>query len=349
MHQQSTPTALPAQPAGIDLSANGVEAIVAALNAAGLTVHYTETDGDHALDLHLRPVDEDVELVTLSWRQDRQGWYVAEHDAAGVQQSTRPLGDMDLEDVAAEAARILAQIERAEAQIRAEAESSTTPPETERTIKARYLRPEHRLVLEDVEQDRDTITARLAGGASVEYDADEAVTVADPQPTGRLLAAVRAVIDAGRLSYDGSGTDVDRIEGEAYARLVAAYEAVTGGTADTALTVRDRLAAELHRIADDIVRLDLPVGRNNGLGVGVLDSRADLDRWAAYLGSAVQVDSNGIPHVAHDLRLGDQYEELAVTAQTNRDPRSEVERLRAENAELLARLGGVKTEAGGTR
>ena len=60
---------------------------------------------------------------------------------------------------------------------------------TERTIKARYLRPEHRLVLEDVEQDRAPVTARLAGGASVEYDADEAVTVGEPQPTGRLLAA----------------------------------------------------------------------------------------------------------------------------------------------------------------
>ncbi|MFY1588953.1 hypothetical protein ACN267_31185 [Micromonospora sp. WMMD734] len=165
---------------------------------------------------------------------------------------------------------------------------------------------------------------------------------ADPQPTDRLLAAVRAVIDAGHLEYDGTGVDVDRVQGEAHSRLVAAYAAVTGGTADTALTVRDRLAAELHRIADDLVRLDLPVGRNNGLGVGVLDSRADLDRWAAYLGSAVQVDNNGIPHVDHPVRLGDQYEELAVTAQTNRDPRGELERLRARVAELEAQQGGTR-------
>ncbi|MFI2577732.1 hypothetical protein ACH5AJ_36665 [Streptomyces rochei] len=62
-------------------------------------------------------------------------------------------------------------------------------------------------------------------------DAAGLAPAADPQPSDRLLAAVRAVIAAGHLGYDGSGVDVDRVQGEAHSALVAAYEAVTGGSA----------------------------------------------------------------------------------------------------------------------
>lgn len=46
-------------------------------------------------------------------------------------------------------------------------------------------------------------------------------------PTPDLLAAVRQVIDAGRLEW-GNGLDVDRVQGEAHAALVRAYQAATG-------------------------------------------------------------------------------------------------------------------------
>ncbi|MFI6819769.1 hypothetical protein ACIBJE_02305 [Micromonospora sp. NPDC050187] len=51
--------------------------------------------------------------------------------------------------------------------------------------------------------------------------------------------------------------------------------------AEAETTVRQRLAAELHRLADDIVRLELPVGAHARLSLGVLDSRADLERLRA--------------------------------------------------------------------
>jgi hypothetical protein len=167
-------------------------------------------------------------------------------------------------------------------------------------------------------------------------------------PTGRggLLAAVRAVIDAGHLSYDGSGVDVDRVQGEAHARLVDAYEAVTGGTVDTTSTVRGRLAAELHRIADDIVRLDLPVGHYSDLHLGVVADRAELERWAEYLGKGLDTpDGTGIPSVGTKVKLGDAYgPQLSVRAQAPKEQRSETERLTARIAELEAQLA-----AGGTR
>ncbi|MEV4767756.1 hypothetical protein [Micromonospora humida] len=70
---------------------------------------------------------------------------------------------------------------------------------TERTIKARYLRPEHLLVLDadnPVEFDRDTVNVRLAGGGAViEYDADEAVTVAGAKPA-------EPATDPRRIAYE---------------------------------------------------------------------------------------------------------------------------------------------------
>ncbi|WP_329013097.1 hypothetical protein OG271_03795 [Micromonospora rifamycinica] len=54
-----------------------------------------------------------------------------------------------------------------------------------------------------------------------------AAPTTDPQPSGRLLAAVREVIAAGHLDEATDG-DVELAQGDAHARLVAAYEAVTG-------------------------------------------------------------------------------------------------------------------------
>jgi hypothetical protein len=113
------------------------------------------------------------------------------------------------------------------------------------------------------------------------------------------------------------------------------------------LTVRERLAAELHRIADDIVRLKLPLDRTQ-LRLGVLDSRADLERWAAYLGSEIEEDggtANNITKTEHTIRLTDDRwgPSLQIHAQIPPDGRSEVERLRARVAELEAeRAGGTR-------
>ncbi|MEU4777501.1 hypothetical protein [Micromonospora sp. NPDC023633] len=118
------------------------------------------------------------------------------------------------------------------------------------------------------------------------------------------------------------------------------------GRCDTDL--RDRLAAELHRIADDIVRLELPLKDtlSSTLNLGVLHSRADLERWAEYLGSAIKVDSaNSIPFTTHRILLdGQKYGAwLDVRAQTKAEPQeSELERLRAEVAELRAAQGGAR-------
>ncbi|MEW2474649.1 hypothetical protein AB0875_12740 [Micromonospora gifhornensis] len=108
-------------------------------------------------------------------------------------------------------------------------------------------------------------------------------------------------------------------------------------------TLQQRLAAELHRIADDIVRLDLPLPDtlSASLTLGVLDSRPDLERWAAYLGSAIDEDGGSagdIPRTEHEIRMDDRPwgARLRVHAQIQPDRTSEVERLRARIAELEA-------------
>ncbi|MCZ7434799.1 hypothetical protein O7598_31190 [Micromonospora sp. WMMC241] len=68
--------------------------------------------------------------------------------------------------------------------------------------------------------------------------------------------------------------------------------------------LRERLATELHRIAYDIVNLKLPVAdlMSARLSVGVLDSRADLERWADHLGVEIEEDggtSGDIPRIEH--------------------------------------------------
>jgi hypothetical protein len=113
----------------------------------------------------------------------------------------------------------------------------------------------------------------------------------------------------------------------------------------TEQTLQQALAAELHRIADDIVRLNLPLKDTmcGGLSLGALASRADLERWADYLGTAIEVNSaNDIPSVRHRVLLdGGPYGAwLDVHAQINPEGPSEVERLRAEVAELRAQVAG---------
>lgn len=175
--------------------------------------------------------------------------------------------------------------------------------------------------------------------------------VIDPvPPSSRLLSAVRAVIDAGRLDWDG-GIDVDRIQGEAHSRLVAAYEAAVGKPADATGDLRQRFADQLHRIADDIVRLELPLKATLSatLNLGVVNSRADLKRLAEYLGTDITMcGTNGdIPVALYRILLdGREYGPwLDVRAQSPTEPReSELERLRARNAELEAQIA-----AGGAR
>lgn len=115
----------------------------------------------------------------------------------------------------------------------------------------------------------------------------------------------------------------------------------TPGDDDTAGSdLRQRFAAELHRIADDIVRLKLPLGRYPSLRLGVVDTRTDLETWADYLGTdgLDADDSTGIPSVTAGIRLGDGLcgPELTIAAQSPKDEMSEVERLRARVAELEA-------------
>ncbi|MEU5965927.1 hypothetical protein ABZ777_32380 [Micromonospora parva] len=120
------------------------------------------------------------------------------------------------------------------------------------------------------------------------------------------------------------------------------------GSIRATLTPSQRLAAELRKLADDVVRLELPIGRYVNLNFGVLSSRADLEQVAAYLGKSIVVDkSNGIPWTASRIHLDytGYGPELQVQAQTQaEDPTTEIERLRARNAELEAQVA-----AGGAR
>ncbi|WP_330438788.1 hypothetical protein OHB44_27855 [Micromonospora sp. NBC_00821] len=111
---------------------------------------------------------------------------------------------------------------------------------------------------------------------------------------------------------------------------------------------RRRLAAELRRIALDIVTRQLPIGSFASLRLGVVDSRADLDPWAAYLGTTIDApDSTDIPSVTARIELGGgKYgPELSIGIQSPKEEQSELKRLRAENALLQARLA----EGGATR
>lgn len=162
-------------------------------------------------------------------------------------------------------------------------------------------------------------------------------------PSGRAIEV--SVADSGqdiRLTLSGLTLDqaVGAIVGAGYAPTVEVADA-----APTEPTLRQALANKLRQIATDIVTRRLPVSKHANLGVGVLANRGDLDQWAAYLGSNVQVDSNRIPYVESTVRLtSKQYGPiLHVGAQGPQEDRSEIEQLRARVAELEAeRAGGAR-------
>lgn len=82
------------------------------------------------------------------------------------------------------------------------------------------------------------------------------------------------------------------------------------GKCDTEPELRHRVAAELRRIADDILTQQLPVGDYTRLHLGVLSSRTDLERWATYLGSAIEFSGTDgdIPITQHTTQLvGQKY------------------------------------------
>lgn len=160
-------------------------------------------------------------------------------------------------------------------------------------------------------------------------------------PSGREITAT--------TSRDGDSTDLALTD----LTLEQVAGAITGAglTAGPAETpqepaepdLRQRFAAELHRIADDIVRLELPLAEtmSGSLRLGVLDSRADLERWAEYLGSTVKADpASNIPNTDHRILLdGRPYGAwLTVAAQIPPEGPSELEQMRARVAELEARL-----------
>ncbi|MGW3888922.1 hypothetical protein ACWD69_09545 [Micromonospora chokoriensis] len=111
--------------------------------------------------------------------------------------------------------------------------------------------------------------------------------------------------------------------------------------------LRHRLRAELHRIGDDIVTQQLPIGDYASLRLGVVDGRADLDPWADYLGTTIDApDGTDIPSVTARILLeGRRFgPELTIGVQSPKEERPELEQLRAENARLQAQLA-----KGGTR
>ncbi|MEU7771261.1 hypothetical protein AB0C44_08035 [Micromonospora taraxaci] len=111
--------------------------------------------------------------------------------------------------------------------------------------------------------------------------------------------------------------------------------------------LRQRLRAELRRIADDIVTRQLPIGDYASLRLGVVDSRADLDPWADYFGTTIDApDSTDIPSVTAGILLAGRRfgPELSIGVQSPKEERPELEQLRAENARLQALLA-----EGGTR
>ncbi|MEV6800555.1 hypothetical protein AB0M91_19740 [Micromonospora rifamycinica] len=180
-----------------------------------------------------------------------------------------------------------------------------------------------------------------------------AAPTTDPQPSGRLLAAVREVIAAGHLSYDGTGVDVDRVQGEAHARLVAAYEAVTGETADTTPDYWTRLADDIHRAADRIATLagtpHPEIVANLHISVGAYTTTPSAD-WPAVVDRiAAAFDTTAEPK-----KSGSSWEHLATArlgalrvhpyARIPSPEDTQLSAAQARIAELEAQLA-----AGGTR
>ncbi|MEU5549233.1 hypothetical protein ABZ738_05640 [Micromonospora sp. NPDC047793] len=77
-------------PQTIDLSHKGVDRILAALAAEGIEVHYSETDGDTAIDVWLTDVElaDGMPATVLSWR-DTEGWLLRHWDEFGGDTNTQ--------------------------------------------------------------------------------------------------------------------------------------------------------------------------------------------------------------------------------------------------------------------
>ncbi|MFE9192022.1 hypothetical protein ACFYL6_20695 [Micromonospora sp. NPDC007208] len=102
----------------VDLSYAGVDRILAALAAAGIEVHYNETDGDTTIDVWLTDVEATTgPAVILSWRGTTgEGWTLrewADSDTTGQPARKWPIADGSLADVARDVAAILSNDESA--------------------------------------------------------------------------------------------------------------------------------------------------------------------------------------------------------------------------------------------
>lgn len=159
-------------------------------------------------------------------------------------------------------------------------------------------------------------------------------------PSGREISA-RTTRDGDSTSLTMTGLSLEQVAGAVTGAGLAPAPEPTGERAKLIAESdsRQRLAAELHRIADDIAHTDLPLGEHitASLHLGVVKNRADLDRWASRLGSPVRVSDDDIPAIRHRIRLGGM-EDLRISVQSRRESRSELERLRARIAELEAKL-----------
>jgi hypothetical protein len=101
---------------------------------------------------------------------------------------------------------------------------------------------------------------------------------------------------------------------------------------------RAALAEALHSLADDIIeqRLPLPV-HNVYFSAGVLGSRADLDRWAAYLGAEVRggTADDPIPGVDGERPVAGRMV-LTIHAQTPSEPKPQPAPATATDAQVGA-------------
>lgn len=331
-----------------DLTHAGVDAILAVLADAGVPVHYSETDGDTFLDVWLTDVEDATTATILSWRDNGEGWLLRTWESFGgdtnAQRPDRkwPITAGSPAEVSRDVATILAN---------AQAEWPTPAAETGAT---------------PAEPDRYTVT--MPDGFPW---ADRTLTIPAPHTADEIATVIRAELES--VGYDGRRVDVDvqlaaGTVGIAYHGWEFSYGTITGpgvgksaqiaagASPQTDPTPVDGapgllLAAQLHRLADDIVRLGLPVPTCSGatsLHLGVLDSRDELEQWADYLGSEIAPGGTdgSIPKTEAWIQLTPNRwgPTLGIHAQIRPGP-SETERLAARVAELEAQIAAQ----GGTR
>lgn len=123
VHVQSQEPMPAAEPVSADLSHAGVDRILAALAAEGIEVHYSETDGDTAIDIWLTDVElaDGMPATALSWR-DAEGWLLRHWAAFGGDTNTQapdekwPISAGGPAEVARDVAAILDESATADAQ-----------------------------------------------------------------------------------------------------------------------------------------------------------------------------------------------------------------------------------------